>query len=146
VVDPLGVAVDFNPSGVITGSGTYSYKIETTGPLTGNTFNAVGLSADINGLGTASITKEVFGDSGFMTSLGTLTLTYPGVAPAPILLPTGYTDIYIRDNYSTVGDAGIDKITNSLNSVPGPLPILGAGAAFGFSRKLRGRIKAARLS
>ena len=30
--------------------------------------------------------------------------------------------------------------------VPGPLPILGAGAAFGFSRKLRSRIKAARLN
>ena len=29
------------------------------------------------------------------------------------------------------------------SSVPGPLPILGAGAAFGFSRKLRSRIKAA---
>jgi hypothetical protein len=29
------------------------------------------------------------------------------------------------------------------SGVPGPLPILGAGAAFGFSRKLRNRIKAA---
>ncbi len=28
--------------------------------------------------------------------------------------------------------------------VPGPLPVLGAGAAFGFSRKLRGRVKATR--
>ena len=28
----------------------------------------------------------------------------------------------------------------------GPLPILGAGAAFGFSRKLRSRIKAARTA
>ena len=28
------------------------------------------------------------------------------------------------------------------SAVPGPLPILGAGAAFGFSRKLRSRIKA----
>ena len=33
---------------------------------------------------------------------------------------------------------------NFLNiyQTPGPLPLLGAGAAFGFSRKLRGRIKA----
>jgi hypothetical protein len=28
------------------------------------------------------------------------------------------------------------------NVVPGPLPILGAGIAFGYSRKLRSRIKA----
>ena len=27
--------------------------------------------------------------------------------------------------------------------VPGPLPLLGAGAAFGFSRRIRNRIKAA---
>jgi hypothetical protein len=31
-------------------------------------------------------------------------------------------------------------------SVPGPLPVLGAGAAFGFSRKLRKRIKLARVA
>ena len=31
------------------------------------------------------------------------------------------------------------------DSVPGPLPILGAGAAFGFSRKLRRRINTANL-
>jgi len=39
----------------------------------------------------------------------------------------------------------IPGLYNDFRNVPGPLPILGAGAAFGFSRKLRGRIKAARL-
>ena len=33
-------------------------------------------------------------------------------------------------------------ITDTVTQTPGPLPILGAGAAFGFSRKLRNRIKA----
>jgi hypothetical protein len=37
----------------------------------------------------------------------------------------------------------IDAIKNTFQT-PGPLPVLGAGAAFGFSRKLRSRIKAAR--
>ena len=32
------------------------------------------------------------------------------------------------------------------SSVPGPLPLLGAAAAFGFSRKLRNRIKATRTT
>lgn len=36
----------------------------------------------------------------------------------------------------------IEQVTNSYTQTPGPLPILGAGAAFGFSRKLRNRIKA----
>jgi len=33
----------------------------------------------------------------------------------------------------------------STSSVPGPLPLLGAGAAFGFSRKLRQRVKSSSL-
>jgi hypothetical protein len=33
-----------------------------------------------------------------------------------------------------------------VKSVPGPLPLLGAGAAFGFSRKLRRRVKAFRMA
>jgi hypothetical protein len=55
------------------------------------------------------------------------------------------TTIWVRDEYN-IGDGGqLDNYTNTFKAVPGPLPILGAGAAFGFSRKLRGRIKAARL-
>lgn len=42
------------------------------------------------------------------------------------------------------GAGAIDTLENSFQQtqVPGPLPILGAGMAFGFSRKLRRRIKA----
>jgi hypothetical protein len=46
------------------------------------------------------------------------------------------------------GFAGPSGFTNtviqaeSIKTVPGPLPLLGAAAAFGFSRKLRARIKA----
>jgi hypothetical protein len=37
--------------------------------------------------------------------------------------------------------AAIGKVfINEVNKVPGPLPLLGIGAAFGFSRKLRKRI------
>jgi hypothetical protein len=42
-----------------------------------------------------------------------------------------------------VGDsyAGIANFTYNYNAVPGPLPILGVAASFGYSRKLRKRIK-----
>ena len=42
----------------------------------------------------------------------------------------------------------MDNFANdfSQTSVPGPLPLLGAGAAFGFSRRIRSRIKGARLA
>lgn len=36
------------------------------------------------------------------------------------------------------------KVISNVKFTPGPLPILGAGAAFGFSRRLRNRIKASR--
>jgi hypothetical protein len=36
----------------------------------------------------------------------------------------------------------IDGFTDSIWQTPGPLPVLGAGVTFGFSRKLRKRIKA----
>lgn len=37
-------------------------------------------------------------------------------------------------------------VSPAASSVPGPLPLFGAGAAFGFSRKLRKRIQEARVS
>jgi hypothetical protein len=43
---------------------------------------------------------------------------------------------------TNLGSFGIDNLTIG-KPVPGPLPILGVGAAFGFSRKLRKRIKSA---
>lgn len=42
---------------------------------------------------------------------------------------------------SSTGATGITQMTNSIYQSPGPLSILGAGTAFGFSRRLRSRIK-----
>jgi len=41
-------------------------------------------------------------------------------------------------------DAIQNNYTQNTDRVPGPLPLLGAGAAFGFSRRIRSRIKGAR--
>jgi hypothetical protein len=57
----------------------------------------------------------------------------------------------IRNDYS-VTQGSINSFQNSFTqregspppTVPGPLPLLGAGAAFGFSRRLRTRVLAAR--
>lgn len=38
-------------------------------------------------------------------------------------------------------EPSVTEWTHQITQTPGPLPILGAGAAFGFSRKLRKRIK-----
>ena len=45
-------------------------------------------------------------------------------------------------NSFTANSPGMIQYNNQLRQTPGPLAILGAGTAFGFSRKLRSRIKA----
>jgi hypothetical protein len=55
--------------------------------------------------------------------------------------------LYVTNKY-TSNDGTIFSFENSYKqgtAVPGPLPVLGAGVAFGFSRKLRRRIKGARV-
>lgn len=65
-----------------------------------------------------------------------------GSNPIPLALP-GVLSTDVVNNFAATND-GIQSIQNTVvqTAVPGPLPLLGAGAAFGFSRKLRSRIKA----
>jgi hypothetical protein len=57
------------------------------------------------------------------------------------LTTTGTGDIFAFDNL-TIGSREQVVPPTPSNSVPGPLPLLGAGAAFGWSRRLRRRVKA----
>jgi len=60
-------------------------------------------------------------------------------------ISSAFTNTFtVTSNAFTAFDNSLtQKAPTPPSSVPGPLPILGAGAAFGFSRKLRSRIKAA---
>jgi hypothetical protein len=149
--DITTLAVDYDPVALFAGSGSYNYNVATISPANPELFfREIGLGVDVNGIGTysVSVTKEVFTSAGG-TSLGTLVFNQTNSGSSytgDLLVNPIYESLYIVDSYAVTGDTvGIDKITNTFESVPGPLPILGAGAAFGFSRKLRGRIKAARL-
>ena len=55
---------------------------------------------------------------------------------------SGVSQVWVRDTWAAT-PSGVDSISNDFaqTGVPGPLPLLGAGAAFGFSRNLRKRIK-----
>jgi hypothetical protein len=57
-----------------------------------------------------------------------------------IFLPIQEKATYSGSINITTG--AVTQYVDRINQTPGPLPILGAGAAFGFSRKLRSRIKA----
>jgi hypothetical protein len=63
--------------------------------------------------------------------------------PPPLSFAFGVETSTISNNISGISSQGIQAIQNAFTQqpVPGPLPMLGAGAAFGFSRKLRQRLK-----
>ena len=136
----VAVEYDFIPN--ISGTnGSYQYSLTS---LTNEPFKNFRLDFDTQLGSSSAVTKQVFSDPGFTNQIGIVT-----ESELTILKPLSnqsLTTIWVRDTYSTPGSQDVlDTVTNTFETVPGPLPILGAGAAFGFSRKLRGRIKAARL-
>ncbi len=110
------------------------------------------VSLDLNQDGPAGVTgtkKVWYSDPGPDPRLpafpADLSLAWSGSAvTAPITAST--QTLWVLDTY-TIPTAmpSLDNIKNRF-STPGPLPIVAAGTAFGFSRKLRGRIKASRAS
>jgi hypothetical protein len=137
-------AVDTDMNSNLSGpySGTFEYSL--TAPA-GESWLTVALSQNIiPGFPGATVVKEVFNNSNFTGSpLATLSVTDANSTGfANLSSPSNL--IYVRDTYTGTAASQLDNFINTAQT-PGPLPILGAGAAFGFSRKLRGRIKAARL-
>ena len=86
-----------------------------------------------------------------MNALGTATGTQVGSISNAGALPYP-TNTFLSDSFTsilTVTGGKIQGVQGTINldmepsTVPGPLPLLGAGAAFGFSRRIRNRIKLA---
>jgi len=143
--DQISSDIDFEDNLTDVTNGIYAYSVTRND---GNFFLQARVDSDTDGIGgTTSVVKEIFGayDPGtntFSNLIGTDISTNGSQAVISLSNQTLST-IYVRDTYSSSGTTRLDNMTNTFN-VPGPLPVLGAGAAFGFSRKLRGRIKATR--
>lgn len=145
---------NFSPAQRSNSSGTFSYNVAITpvGLAQGNTF----LKA------TSNITGSIFRAPG---TYSTTVTTNPAINPmtsgntpafnnpsADSFFAPGVTSAVFTQTFS-VGGGINNAVANSLGvtlvqqrpstEVPGPLPILGAGAAFGLSRKMRRRIKQA---
>lgn len=89
--------------------------------------------------GTGAVTKYISDDPMFGNIVATLTLNASGTTSVNVPTPPSF-GYYIKDVYS---GSGINSFQNTYQT-PGPLPILGAGAAFRLSRKLRARVKSSR--
>jgi hypothetical protein len=135
--------INFQASGMTdpfwTGAGNLNYTIEV------NTN-----STQVIAMQTAGFTSSVPGsaydwdNNAGAPHTGTCSGAAPGITDCTVagLDFTPFTESTTVTNTWNVTAGGLTQITNSHNQTPGPLPILGAGAAFGFSRKLRNRIKA----
>jgi hypothetical protein len=136
---PWHVDLDFNPDD--SDGGFLSYKIEAIG----GEFSLVNLisSRDENTSVTKKYGTRLLSD-GYTVDpnslIDTLNLTDNFFDKGP-----AYGSVlYVNDSWE--GPGAIDNISNEFSQVPGPVPLLGAGAAFGFSRRLRRRLKGASLA
>jgi len=144
VEDEWTTVAAFNPSLPPPNTGSYSYDLEIIEPWKsqGWTFDTVELDVDSSGTGQ-KVQKEVKDAVGL--TIDTLE-SMDGVPEGP--MPISETFINVTDSWDLNPNTGtVMSISNTYTQttqtqvVPGPLPILGIGAAFGFSRKLRKRIK-----
>jgi hypothetical protein len=137
------IDTDFNPP--LTGvQRTSEYTVEKLTP--GFWFDQVDLTWNQVPGGNAAVSAkyEFFDRNAPTVALGPpIILTNSGsIADIVGIKPTL---VKVTNTY-TPNSGAIDNVENTFRNVPGPLPILGAGAAFGFSRKLRSRIKASRTA
>lgn len=132
------VDVDFDADLVGPISGQFDYKIAISDPAW--TFDRVRLKVDAL-IGNPSVIKSIYSDDSFTTKLLEL------VGNGFVSLPSGYQTLYVRDSYTLQQGDVLGSFQNvyTQTTVPGPLPLLGAGTAFGLSRGLRRRLKRHRL-
>lgn len=143
------VSLDFLTDRGAGDNGNLDYKIEITNPAysfsTAELNASIGASDPTKPVGPYTLTKKFYTDATYATEITSWGLS----APVPDAGTIGGKTIYVRDSWSVLSgsNASINNIDNNYTqAVPGPLPLLGAGAAFGFSRRLRSRIKRARLA
>lgn len=127
------VDVDFDSDLNAPTSGTFDYKINITDPSW--TFDRVRLKVDALA-GNPSVIKTIYSDDAFTQKIMEVT------ANGFVALPGGYQTLYVRDTYNLAQGDVLGSFQNVYTqTVPGPLPLMGAGTAFAFSRGLRRRLK-----
>jgi hypothetical protein len=134
--------INIAPDSFWSGVGSIGYLVEVNNRSTD-------LLATLSGTQSTSIPNSTF--TGNLTATGSNpgtcgsagSVTSWSCATTPLTFPFGVISSTVVNNWNA--PLGLDaSISNSIRQqpVPGPLPILGAGMAYRFSRKLRQRLKA----
>jgi len=136
-------SLSFSPNRVASTSGTFSYKATL---LSGLTFNEAqsNLTGSTLGGGSRTTTLTSPGLTGPATTMSGSSVDVPfnpGLTSQTFTQTFNFSFAMAPDNLSAVG--GSFNAIPASTPVPGPLPLMGAAAAFGFSRKLRARIRSA---
>lgn len=150
--DTWNVKFNFStPFGPSAATGVLTYRLQIDQVLEPTAyFKRVSLDSQHDGRGTA-VKKFVYSSLADLIA-GTneiVALTSnDGSASDYDFAPRIYKDLFVKDTYTPSLNGSLTTLNNSFTQgdarndrVPGPLPLLGAGAAFGFSRKLRSRMK-----
>jgi hypothetical protein len=131
---------------------------ETTGSVENVTTGLVDFTSDMLTITlSTSLTNPTWNVASFngiiFTSLDSLGLASASVDPGTTMVGFDNSRVSFNDNQILINWNGLSYNTGTTVKVnftsipaPGPLPVLGAAAAFGFSRKLRKRIKATRTT
>jgi len=133
------VNANFDPAANLNVGDFYEYQVSII-PSSPPYFDQAFLAWITNPPSENGVKKEIF-DVLTNTLLGGIAVNGSSFSFGP-----NVSKIRVRDTI-TAADS-YDNISNNFSQadrVPGPLPLLGAGAAFGFSRRIRSRIKGARL-
>jgi hypothetical protein len=137
-------------------SGSFSYRVTINDLGAGNTFKKIQSNITGSTEGSGSFFTSVTASSPLtpVSSDASSSNVSPGINPGnDAFFGPGVTTAIFTQSFNLAGSDPNVAIVNSLGvtltqqrpteSVPGPLPILGAGAAFGLSRKLRSRVRQA---
>ena len=146
VQDFFALKTNFQDSALLApASGLLEYDISITSGL--QNFKGVQLSVDAFGK-TTTEESELSSPSRFVTLTSTNSLSpIPNSSLFETVNFTGLTTLKVKATYDLVNPASLSSFTSTFEQTaipkaPAPLPLLGAGMALGFSRKLRSRIKA----
>jgi hypothetical protein len=137
------VSTNFAPDQILTSNlseANLSYKITITDPT--KIFSKIQIQGDDTTITGGSSDQKVTstGVTGTLDSID-------GVSVGPQSFSSNVNAINVSSIFSTTGNASFNNISQKFtqkdvptSGVPGPLPLLGLGSAFGFSRRLRSRI------